>query len=425
MHKKGILLLFLSVLLAVPAASVFAARPVLFAQANMVTAADLGVEDTGLLPTNPFYFFKEWRRAISRALTFDPVGKANLELQVVNEKAAEVQRVNELDGDRNSAAVGNALRNYSDAQVRLKEQLSSLASSSNNPNIDRLLQDLTDKAVKHERLFDSLAQKFSDNKDLVNLTDSAKGTLEQSLAEAAKETDPAKFADSLQKSLEENTAGELKNSHAAVIIDRIREKSPEEVRKPLESIYVEFSGKAQQDVKELLQHKDVKELETLLQDLPQSQQKQDLGVEIFNKQKEELRAPKAAPMMLPVTRMAETKAEVVVCSQVKENLDDIWNLFKTGKITDQEYRQKYDVLKAQYAGCEAVVSVPATTTSVEVGGNTICTQQYEPVCGTDNKTYSNECTIKAANVAIQYGGECAPAASDAVATSTRESLFGL
>ena len=35
-----------------------------------------------------------------------------------------------------------------------------------------------------------------------------------------------------------------------------------------------------------------------------------------------------------------------------------------------------------------------------------CTQQYDPVCGVDNKTYSNECVANAAGAKIQYKGEC-------------------
>ncbi|MCX6654320.1 MAG: Kazal-type serine protease inhibitor, partial [Candidatus Bathyarchaeota archaeon] len=51
---------------------------------------------------------------------------------------------------------------------------------------------------------------------------------------------------------------------------------------------------------------------------------------------------------------------------------------------------------------------------------TICAQDYTPVCGADNQTYSNRCVAESKGVTIAYGGECKkieikpPVANDSV-----------
>ena len=58
-----------------------------------ITASGLGVDTVGTLPTSPFYFLKQWGRGFTRLFTFGSIAKAQLELNITNQIAAELQEV--------------------------------------------------------------------------------------------------------------------------------------------------------------------------------------------------------------------------------------------------------------------------------------------------------------------------------------------
>ena len=161
----------------------FLVTGVLYAKA--ITPGDLGVPDPGVLPTSPFYFFKEWGRGFRRLFIFNPVARVELELGIVNEKAAEAAKVEEVFPE-NDDAVKKALENYKLAHERLMSRLQALKETSKNPNVDKLLRNLVEKITKHEQLFSELEEKFKEKAELKNLAGDAKDDLERLSEEADK-----------------------------------------------------------------------------------------------------------------------------------------------------------------------------------------------------------------------------------------------
>ena len=72
-----------------------------------------------------------------RVFTFDSVKKAELELNITNEKAAELNKVEE-NQPQNVKAIQLAIQNYQDNQQRLIEKFQNLTLTSSNPNVEKL-----------------------------------------------------------------------------------------------------------------------------------------------------------------------------------------------------------------------------------------------------------------------------------------------
>ncbi len=243
-----------------------------------VTSVDLGVEDAGILPTSRLYFFKELGRGIQSLFTFGSVKKAELELRFTNEKAAEIKEVQETQPN-NKQAIAKALGNYQKSQERLKIRLESLKETSENPNVDRLLDRVTENAVKHAKLVEEIAFKTKDIASLQELAITVREKIEESTFSGAAKDDPVKFAARLEKSLVESAGGELKHLRSITLIDRISEKASEDVKKSLEGLREEFSDRLQGDLKTILEKKTPEDLSRAIGKVPGDTARQSVILE--------------------------------------------------------------------------------------------------------------------------------------------------
>lgn len=207
---------------------------------------DLEVAEPTLLPSSPFYFFKNFTRGILRVFTFDPVRKADLELRFADEKLAETKKLADTSPER-ADAISRAIENYKQSQEALKNRIESLRETSQNPNVDKLLEKFADRAVKHEKLFAELKEKF-DTKELKDKIETAKEKIEESIAEAAKKDDPEKFVRKLENALLESRGSDFKHIRSLEILDRISDKAPVDLKKELSAVRSEFSQRLREDL---------------------------------------------------------------------------------------------------------------------------------------------------------------------------------
>ena len=235
---------------------------------EIITSDDLGVFDPGILPTSRWYFFKEWGRGIQRVFTFNAVAKAALELKISNEKAAEVAKVKELKPDDESA-ISRALENYQENQGRLKTRLENLKETSQNPNVDRLLENLAERTVKHEKLFTEIAKKFDgyeDKKGIKEKIKSVRDGLVERVAEAAKKDDPEKFAKRFEKNMAD--APMLEHLRTVEFVDRLQGKLPENTEEHFMKLRERFSQKLDGELKNALEKHDPEEVKEMIKRVP-------------------------------------------------------------------------------------------------------------------------------------------------------------
>lgn len=199
-----------------------------------VTIQDLGVENPGILPTNPFYFLKVWNRSFQRRITRDPLKKVSYELDVTNQQAAEIKQL--LTYSQNTDAIKAAVDRYSENVAQLKARLGDLRETSENPNVDKFLQQLTDLSLKHQGLMNDIEEKFSTSTELGESLTAARDSVGEVLTEIPERFEsPEKFEKRIERVIV-NQGSYARVENALEILGQIEAKLPENAQERIANV---------------------------------------------------------------------------------------------------------------------------------------------------------------------------------------------
>ena len=318
-----------------------------------VEPEDLDTKEPKLLPDSPWYFIKEWGRGIQSFFTFGSLKKSALEQKFANERLMELQKLTEENAI--PEILKKATEKYERALEKIKTRTEKIEEkAAENEEVEKFLDKFTKHQLLHQKILEKLETQvpqevFEEIKQAREKHLERFGEVMTKLEDRGEKT-----KERLEKNLQEQEGSKFKNF------------------KNLE-VLIELEEKVQGQTKEAIQQAQTNVLKRLQEDLekmsPEDQEK-------FKEYLEKISGDK--------------KIQSQILEKVEQRIQN-----------REELQQKLNEAN------EGILERIRVREREENQVNTnACINLWDPVCGKNGKTYSNECFAKAAGVEADYKGKC-------------------
>jgi hypothetical protein len=369
-----------------------------------IQAQDLEVREPRLLPDSPFYFLKNWVREIRFFFTFNPITKTELKLKFANEKLIETKKLAEKTDD--PKLLEKAAENYQKEIEKIKDQVEKIKEKvKESPQLESFFDKFIHQQILHQKLLQRLETQVPPQ-----IFEKIKEVRERHLERFKDvmlklEDRKEKITEKLDKILKKQKGSQFKNFKNLEVLKNLEEKVPKEAKEAIQRAQGNILKRLQEDL-EKMSPEDQERFKEYLEKISGEKEKH---LEIMENLKAEIKKTPETPKILELKEKLEV-GKIKMLEKIKEKLEKLDCPLWTPPAPGFCEEGRIVVEKDSETGCPlppkciilGEIEIPEKPEELEI----TCLNLWDPVCGKDGKTYSNECFAKLAGIEIDYKGKC-------------------